>query len=96
MESHYSDDLETRKTRIRKVLNKLPDDTLVYHCIRLGDYTIETVKELLTLDDDIPFLCFDECPKDGLWASWGARSIWDRFPHYHPHYSLFDALIAVL
>jgi len=79
----------------RKYIEELPEDTVVYHCaftnVEWMRYRVETAKEYTSNIDHLT-MEFLFHHKDGLWASYGARNLWDRYPYLHPHYTLFHAL----
>jgi len=78
------------------LVSELPKDVLVYHCAGLGlsnGFKVESVQDYRGKEHASRIRW---CPKDGLWASWGARLIWNTYPHLHPHYSLFNALYTHL
>jgi len=77
-------------------LNKLPVNTTIYHRIGLENRefvcNVETAGECKFYFTQ--FLCFRL--QDGLWATGAAIDYWQRYPHCHPHYTLFEALYTRL
>ena len=61
----------------------LPTGTTVY---------FNHASKVLQCGDFFSYLDYVYDPNDGLWASDSTRLFWAKFPHIHPHATLFSIL----
>jgi len=81
-------------------LDELPINTKIYHRMGMGERCVafhaETVGECLKREEGKLTFLLEFHLQDGLWASRAATEFWKKYPHYHPHYTLFEALYTYL
>ena len=72
--------------------NFVKEDTSIYlyRYDKMGSYTLRIELKKYPYKLENLHLAYD--PIDGLWATARVRSFWKRYPHKHPHATLFGIL----